>query len=73
MGPMPERPASTLAHASGTVLPTGLMQPRPVTTTRRRLIGNSAFLMRQRVIDGVLNGGDFFGVFVRDLDPELVF
>jgi hypothetical protein len=28
----------TLAQESATVLPTGLTQPRPVTTTRRRLM-----------------------------------
>ena len=35
IGPMPERPASSAAHALGTSLPTGQMTPRPVTTTRR--------------------------------------
>ncbi len=33
---MPDLPASTLSQASGTVLPTGLMMPSPVTTTLRR-------------------------------------
>ena len=36
--PMPDCPARILAQASATVLPTGLIQPRPVTTTRRRLM-----------------------------------
>src|SRR3989338_506032 len=38
MRSMPDLPARMLAQDSDTVLPTGLMQPRPVTTTRRRLI-----------------------------------
>ena len=33
---MPDLPARTLSQASGTVLPTGLMMPSPVTTTLRR-------------------------------------
>ncbi len=33
---MPERPATRLVHAVATSLPTGLMTPSPVTTTRRR-------------------------------------
>ena len=33
---MPDFPARTLLQASGTVLPTGLMMPSPVTTTLRR-------------------------------------
>ena len=35
---MPDLPASRLLQDSATVLPTGLTQPRPVTTTRRRLM-----------------------------------
>ena len=33
---MPDFPASTFCQASGTLLPTGLMMPSPVTTTLRR-------------------------------------
>src|ERR671933_1833602 len=32
---MPEQPASRLAQVSGTLVPTGVTAPRPVTTTRR--------------------------------------
>jgi preprotein translocase subunit SecA len=32
---MPDRPASRFFQPSGTLLPTGLIRPRPVTTTRR--------------------------------------
>jgi hypothetical protein len=37
IGPMPLRPLRILSQALGTVLPTGEMIPRPVTTTRRLL------------------------------------
>src|SRR5687768_5852369 len=37
MGAMPLTPSTTLRHAESTVLPTGEMMPRPVTTTRRLL------------------------------------
>ena len=35
---MPDRPANNADQESVTVLPTGLTQPKPVTTTRRRAI-----------------------------------
>src|SRR6186713_344270 len=77
---MPERPATMLAHPSATVLPTGLMRPSPVTTTRRRLmrccsVGNegSGLLVLDGVVDRQLHGGDLLGFFVGDLDAELVF
>src|SRR3954447_9640918 len=38
IGPMPLLPAVMFAQAVATSLPTGLMMPRPVTTTRRLLI-----------------------------------
>src|SRR4249920_1079188 len=69
---MPDRPATTLCHASSTVLPTGLTMPSPVTTTRRwdklRLLREVAL----DVVDGLLHGGDLLGVFVRDLGLELL-
>src|ERR1700719_811771 len=37
IGPMPLSPRTTVSHADLTVLPTGEMIPRPVTTTRRLL------------------------------------
>ena len=39
MVPMPLSPAVTRRQASSTVLPTGLTMPRPVTTTRRGMMG----------------------------------
>src|SRR5574337_18958 len=80
IGAMPERPASRLAQPSATVLPTGLIRPRPVTTTRLLMRGNrssptsrSGLLVAGGVIDRVLHGGDLLGVLVRNLDAELVF
>ena len=40
MGPMPLWPAHNARHAWATLLPTGLMHPSPVTTTRRRDMRN---------------------------------
>src|ERR1700740_3535087 len=37
IGPMPLSPRRIASHADLTVLPTGEMMPRPVTTTRRLL------------------------------------
>src|SRR6478752_10015867 len=69
---MPLLPASRFDQLSATVLPTGLMQPRPVTTTRRRDMGRSGLLVGVGVVDGVLHRGDLLGVLVRNLDAELV-
>mgnify|MGYP006187162049 CR=1 FL=1 len=47
--PMPDLPAKRLAQASATVLPTGLIHPRPVTTTRRRLMRSNLILIARCV------------------------
>src|SRR5215216_5569707 len=73
MRSMPDLPASRLDQDSATVLPTGLTHPRPVTTTRRRLMLVSGLLVGVGVVDSVLHRRDLLGVFVRDLDAELVF
>src|SRR6218665_2980116 len=85
MWPMPDLPAKRLAQASATVLPTGLMQPRPVTTTRRRLMRSNliliarcaqkglALLVGVGVVDGVLHRRDLFSVFIGDFDAEFIF
>src|SRR4249920_1671162 len=73
---MPERPASRLAQPSATVLPTGLMRPSPVTTTRRRLMMSArsgSLLVLHGVVDRQLHRGDLLGLFIGDLDAELVF
>src|SRR4029078_3052532 len=74
---MPLLPASRFFQPSSTLLPTGLMRPSPVTTTRRAFIEESCgrsgrLLMLRRVVDRELDGGDLLGFLVRDLDPELV-
>src|SRR6185369_16616912 len=80
MRSMPGLPASRLDQDSATVLPTGLTHPRPVTTTRRLVMGPnlsncrgpSGLLVGVGVVDSVLHRRDLFGVLVRNLDPELV-
>src|SRR5881394_3638711 len=75
---MPDLPASAFAHASATPLPIGQTIPRPVTTTRRRFMfsnsgKNSGLGVGLDVVDGLLDGGDLLGFFVRDLRLELFF
>src|SRR6186713_2255032 len=48
IGPMPLLPAVMFAHAVATSLPTGLMMPRPVTTTRRLLMGFTSAIFHDR-------------------------
>src|SRR3972149_4312461 len=38
VGPTPDVASLRFAHSSGTVVPSGVTQPTPVTTTRRRMI-----------------------------------
>src|SRR5215203_1206541 len=85
MGPMPERPLRTESQVVGTSCPHGLTHPSPVMTTRftsfrslpspargmARLL-SSGWEMLVDVVDGVLDGGDLLGVFVRDLDVEFL-
>jgi hypothetical protein len=51
---MPDFPASKAAQDASTVLPTGLTQPKPVTTTRlrdiKRMLRN---IFQKMVIDGL--------------------
>ena len=76
---MPDLPASRLAQASATLLPTGLIEPRPVTTTRRAFAKVAPIrrcqrlLVRLDVVDRLLHGGDLLGFLVGDLGLELVF
>src|SRR5580700_1317981 len=68
----PLLPARTASHTSPVVFPTPQIRPRPVTTTLRpKLL--ATFRMLGDVVDGVLHGADFFGVFVRNLDVETFF
>src|SRR5512139_1774413 len=72
MGAMPERPAIRLTHPSATELPTGLISPSPVTTTRRRVMRGSGLLVLHGVVDRQLHRRDLPGLLVGDLDAELV-
>src|SRR5687768_7351630 len=49
---IPGLPASRLFQPSATVLPTGLMRPSPVTTTRRRPIYRPALAAHRRPTAG---------------------
>src|SRR4051812_40601742 len=75
---MPVRPARRFFQPSATLLPTGLIRPSPVTTTRREFIEeekerrSGGLLVLRRVVDRELDGGDLLGLFVGNLDPELV-
>src|SRR6476646_8435057 len=77
---MPLSPFRIADHASAIVLPIGQTMPRPVMTTRRLLNlartqafprGSGLVAAFGDVVDGLLDGGYFFCVFVRDLDLEL--
>src|SRR6202050_3147951 len=68
----PLLPASTACHTSPVVFPTPQIRPMPVTTTLRpKLL--AAFRMLGDVVNGILNGTDFFRVLVRDFDVEALF
>src|ERR1700722_5568494 len=70
--PTPLFPASRPCHTSPVVLPTPQIRPIPVTTTLRpKLL--ATFRMLGDVIDGILHGADFFGVFVGNLNVEAFF
>src|SRR3954469_5171552 len=73
---MPFVPATAAAQASATLLPIGLIMPSPVRTTLRRLTSSkrrrSSLGVRLDVIDGLLHGGDFLGLFVGNFGLELL-
>src|SRR5436190_16910718 len=56
MNPTPDRPASSPSQNVATSLPSGLMTPSPVTTTRRRISGVDDF---PGIVRG--DGGDVRG------------
>src|SRR5262249_13387106 len=71
--PTPDSPRSSACQVDSASFPSGVTQPRPVTTTRRRAppatLGLDFFL---QVVDGVPDGLDPLGIVVRDLDVELL-
>src|SRR3974390_547748 len=67
-GAMPLLPASSPRQTSSALLPTPQISPTPVTTTRRAKL--FPFRVGVDVVDGVLDGADFFRLLVRDLDLE---
>src|ERR1700680_3064594 len=83
MGPTPLWPARTFSHTWSVPMPKAQTNPTPVTTTRLLnveispggiqrglLLGLSVFI---DIGDGVLDGGDFLGVLVRNLDAKTLF
>src|SRR5574341_2208549 len=70
MGAAPERPASSPSQVSATVFPSGETSPNPVTTTRRfkALLPHLVVEVLERVADGP----ELLGLFVRDVDVELL-
>src|SRR5271166_2392899 len=84
MRPTPLLPAVRACQTSAVVLPTEQSRPMPVMTTRRlRVLVPllARFLSKllaclgvlADVVDGVVDGANLLGVFVRDLDVEGLF
>src|SRR6266542_1598123 len=75
-GSMPDLPAIRAAQNSSAVFPTGVTAPTPVTTTRfisaRRAPRVCPSLILFDVVDGVPDGHDLLGVFVGNLEVELL-
>src|SRR5262249_10004604 len=72
--PMPLRPEPSAAQLASVPMPSDDTRPIPVTTTRRVLVMSLLFLaVRLDVLDGFLDAGNLLGVFVGNLDAELLF
>src|SRR5262249_35171856 len=72
--PMPLRPAASAAQLASVPMPSDDTRPIPVTTTRRVLVMSLLFLaVRLDVLDGFLDAGNLLGVFVGNLDAQLLF
>src|SRR5512143_194172 len=84
IGPTPDVPARIASHVLRTSKPRGVTAPSPVTTTLRMSFlppvppairacrGLLLFLVRRDVLDHVVDSFDLLGLFVGDLDPELL-
>ena len=78
-------PARRFFQTSSVPIPRPQTSPTPVTTTRRLTLINSLLVILRRpanyflavracdVVDGVLHGGDLFGVFVGNFDAKGLF
>src|SRR5678816_3008864 len=81
MGPTPDLPASIACQFLSTPVPSAVMSPVPVMTTRRFDMGKdlapapgpALLLVGVDVVDGVPDGLDVLGLLVRDLHLELLF
>src|SRR5262249_32913258 len=73
--PTPLRPAQSASQLTEVPMPRGETRPIPVITTR--LFNRPPLLLalgvRIDIVDGFLDARDLFGVFVGDLDAELLF
>src|SRR5437868_14130529 len=68
----PLLPASSACHAVSTSLPTGMVNPTPVITTRLSCAKLLDALFFQ-VLDGITDRLQAFCILVRDFDAELFF
>src|SRR5690606_29293097 len=78
----PETPLTKPSQYSGTVLPSGVRAPRPVTTTRfngkfinifwLQIVEKLLYVLFQ-VRNSLTNGGDGFSLFIRNRDVEFFF
>src|ERR1043165_2200617 len=69
MFPAPDRPSSRLAQGESTSVPTGVTSPRPVTTTRWVKLFPDLLV---QVVHGVADGPQLLGLFIGDVDVELL-
>src|SRR5215470_1177584 len=80
IGPTPDVPASMAFQFFSTPVPSAVMSPVPVTTTRRFGMGErpipgpwvTLLLVGVDVVDGVTDSLDVLGLLVGDLDLELL-
>src|SRR5215212_3229823 len=72
MGPMPDRPSIRPVHSASAVLPIGVTAPTPVRTTRRDSTTTWPLGVVLDVLDRVADRDDLLGVFVGDLDVEVL-
>src|SRR3954465_12976117 len=68
----PLLPARSAGQTSAVVLPTAQIMPSPVMTTRRpKLL--ACLRVLADVVDGIVHGADFFGIFIGNFNVERLF